>query len=628
MQKLLLYLFLITNTLAYTQIKFEQEIDKLIPTHPQLNDTIQIDISGLNLYEILTSIADEHRININVDPQLNFAVISSFYDITVKDVFVFLVNKYDLDASFVKNIIVFKKKALVKATPIIRKRKIIDVSYKVKNKFLSVNLRNDSIGLVAQKITDLTNQNIIIAPELKGTKVSSYIKNRPFDQVLNMLAKSNGLKVDKDENDFYYFSKAKIIREQSSSKSKDSNKKKLLKTNHLELTSDGFLNIKVDNASVYEIMIEAAEKLNITYFIYDTPDRLKTTLHATSITFEDLLEHVFESSDYTFVQTDDYFIIGKHNTKGLRTTEVIQLEYRTIESVKQSIPQALTRDLSIEDFIELNSLIVSGSKFKIDELKNYIKQIDKVVPLIQIEVLIVNYQKGYDISTGIQAGLQDSSQETSETTGTILNNINLNLNSSSINNLIDSFNGMGAFNIGKVNKNFYLNLQALENNSIIDVHSTPKIATLNGHEASLSIGETSYYFEQNNRLLTSGIGNDVLQSGTWKSTDASLSVKIKPFVSKDEHVTLTIVVEQSSFLPRAGAEAPPGKTTQKFDAMIRVKNSEMVLLGGLEELEKGDSTSSVPLLARIPIIKWLFSSKTKSNKKSKLHVFIKPTIVY
>jgi type IV pilus assembly protein PilQ len=175
---------------------------------------------------------------------------------------------------------------------------------------------------------------------------------------------------------------------------------------------------------------------------------------------------------------------------------------------------------------------------------------------------------------------------------------------------------------------FYLNLQALENNSIIKIESTPKIATISGHEAKLAIGETSYYFEQTNQLINNGINNNVLQSGTWKSTDANLSVSIKPFVSTDENVTLNIVVEKSSFLARAGATAPPGKSTQKFESLVRVKNGEMILLGGLDELQKENSGSGVPLISRIPIIKWFFSSRKKAKSNSKLHIFIKPTIVY
>lgn len=129
-------------------------------------------------------------------------------------------------------------------------------------------------------------------------------------------------------------------------------------------------------------------------------------------------------------------------------------------------------------------------------------------------------------------------------------------------------------------------------------------------------------------MINNGVSSDILQSGQWKATDANLSVNIKPFVSKDEQITLTIVVEKSAFLGRAGENAPPGKSTQQFESLVRVRNGEMILLGGLDELEKENSGTGTPVLSRIPILKWFFSSKIKRKNKSKLHVFIKPTVVY
>ncbi|PHK28124.1 type II and III secretion system protein, partial [Nostoc linckia z16] len=215
-----------------------------------------------------------------------------------------------------------------------------------------------------------------------------------------------------------------------------------------------------------------------------------------------------------------------------------------------------------------------------------------------------------------------------KTGGSLFPSGDMTLNGSSVNSLIDAFNGLGIVKLGKVTEAFYLNLKFLEDNSVIKIESTPKIATISGHEAKLAIGETSYYFEQNNQLLTGGISNNILQSGSWKSTEANLSVTIKPNVSADENVTLNISVEKSSFLARVGETAPPGKATQKFQSLVRVKNNEMVLLGGLDELQKENSGSGVPLISRIPVISWFFSSRRKSKSNSKLHIFIRPTIIY
>lgn len=626
---ILTVLLLLFTSLIKAQIKYnnvERQLDTLSVKYPQLKDNVQFDVSGLNLYELLTTIADVHKINISVDPELNYPVISTFYDIQIKDILAFLIQKYDLNFSVYNQILIFKKQEipLPKIEP--KKSKEIDITYQKHNDFLSVNLRNDSLSLVAKKIIDLTERNVILSPNTKNLKISSYIKNRPFEQVIQMMAKSNGLKITLDQQNFYY---VEVDNSPSTPTSVKKNEEERRSTGNLvKLTNEGFITVKSEDINVYDLIREVADKLNINYFFYDKPDRLSASLSVNSITFEELLSNVFEATEYSYAESDGYFLIGKNDTKGIRSTQLIQLENRTIESVKSSIPKNLSRDLMIEDFVELNGLVVTGSKPKIEELSRFVKLIDKVVPLVQIEVLIVNYQKGYDLSTGITAGVKETNQTTPKTNGTLLPNYNMNMDGSSVNKLIDAFNGLGTFNIGKVTQNFYLNLQALEKNSIIDVHSTPKIATLSGHEATVSIGETNYYFEQSNSLINSGINNNILQSGQWKSTEANLSVKIKPFVSKDEYVTLTIVVEQSTFLPRTGQNAPPGKTTQKFDALIRVKNGEMVLLGGLEEVQKGNSGNGIPWIARIPVLKWFLSSRTKSQKKSKLHVFIKPTIAY
>lgn len=610
----------------------EQKFNDFAKIKPSINEVIKIDVAGLSLYDLIVAIAEEHQLNVSVDNDLNIPVVNNFYDVTVKDAYLFLAQKYELEISFMSNIITFKKRKEVKIV-VKKEPKVIDISYNPQNDFLSVKLQNDSLPSVAKIITDKSGKNIVLAPDVKTFQVSSYILNRPFDQVLDMMAKSNELIVTKDENGFYYLTKNNEPKEIINSNPKNNRNKTTAASGadgayQVLVDEQGFLDVKASQADATELLIEAAEKLNIDYFIYDLPKDEKTSLMASKITYDDLLEHIFKGKKFSFRKQNNFYIIGDQSTQGIRSTELIALENRSIESVLQSLPKVFSEKVEIKEFIELNSLIVSGAKNSIEELKLYIQQIDKVVPLVQIEVIIVQYNKSYDIQTGLKAGLDKLNQNTTQ--GTLFPTTDMNLNSSSVNNLIDAFNGLGFIKLGKVTDAFYLNLQVLENNSIIKIESTPKIATLSGHEATLSIGETSYYFEQNNRLLQNnlGTGGDILQSGTWKSTDANLSVKIKPYVSTDENVTLNINVEKSSFLGRAGENAPPGKATQKFESLVRVRNGEMVLLGGLDELKKENSGTGVPLLARIPIIKWFFSSKKKSKGNSKLHIFIKPTIVY
>jgi len=287
------------------------------------------------------------------------------------------------------------------------------------------------------------------------------------------------------------------------------------------------------------------------------------------------------------------------------------------------LPEDVKLELSITDFPDLNSLLICGEESRIRNLTDLLISIDKTVPVILIEVIIVNVSKNYTISTGIEAGIGDAPVQTQ---GTVFPSIDMTIGAEEINKAINGFSGFGVLNLGGVNPNFYVMLKAMEQQGILDVSSTPKLSTLNGHEATMNIGNTEYYLEETSNYI--GTQNPSLStSQVYKSVKAELAVSIRPIVSGDDQITLDIIVEQSDFTERISKNAPPGSVNRKFESLIRVKNQETIILGGLEEKRYQDSSSGTPFLSRIPVIKWLFSSRTRQDQKSKLSIFIKPTII-
>jgi len=99
-------------------------------------------------------------------------------------------------------------------------------------------------------------------------------------------------------------------------------------------------------------------------------------------------------------------------------------------------------------------------------------------------------------------------------------------------------------------------------------------------------------------------------------------------VSGDGQVTLDISVIQSSFGSRIEENAPPDISSREFSSIIRMRDQDIAVLGGLEEQMRNNTGSGVPFLARIPIIKYLFSKRRREARKAKLVVLIKPTVIY
>jgi type IV pilus assembly protein PilQ len=295
------------------------------------------------------------------------------------------------------------------------------------------------------------------------------------------------------------------------------------------------------------------------------------------------------------------------------------------EALVNILPDELTADLDIKIDLELNSFLVSGPAAKIERFKAFIKEIDKPIPVVLIEVMIIEVRNTAIVETGVSWGIGD---KPTKTIGNLYPTTDLTLGANTINKVIGGFDGFGSFNIGKVVPEFFATIKAMEENGNIKIRSTPKLSTLNGHRANLSIGETTYYVVTNQNFFGSQIPTSS-EVRNYVPIDAELGVSIKPLVSGDGQVTLDINVIQSDFSgERIEEDAPPGLTSREFSSIIRMQNQDLAVLGGLEEKIKNDSGSGVPLLARVPVIKWLFSKRKREKTTQKLTILIKPTVIY
>ena len=295
------------------------------------------------------------------------------------------------------------------------------------------------------------------------------------------------------------------------------------------------------------------------------------------------------------------------------------------EAIVSIIPDEIKSELDIRVDYELNSFLVSGPSANINRFKKFVAKIDKPVPVVLIEVMIIEVRKSATVETGISWGIGDGPVNTS---GRLFPDANVTLGANAVNKIIGGFDGFGSFNIGKVIPEFFADIKAMEENGNLKIRSTPKLSTLNGHRANLSIGETTYYVVTNQNFFGSQIPT-ASEVRNFQPIDAELAVSIKPLVSGDGQVTLDINVIQSDFSgERIEDDAPPGLTSREFSSIIRMQNQDLAILGGLEEKVKNESGTGVPLLARVPVIKWLFSKRKREDTKQKLTILIKPTVIY
>ena len=304
---------------------------------------------------------------------------------------------------------------------------------------------------------------------------------------------------------------------------------------------------------------------------------------------------------------------------------VYPMKYRTVNNIVDIIPAEMRQGVEIKTFHDLNCLVISGEDGRCDRITAFLDEIDKSVPLISIDVIIVDATTNNSQTLGLGIGI--GSSET-KARGTASPGLDVTLNAESLNRILASFSGLGSINLGPVTSLFYADLQLLEEAGKIVLRSTPRLSTLNGHKATLKSGEVKYYKESQVNII--GTQNPLQsESYLWKNVEASFVLDITPHVSRDSTITMDISLTQDEFTATDDDDkyAPPGISKRSFTSIIKVKDGEMVLLGGIVKNLRDNASKGLPYVVRVPVLRSIFGKTRKVKTDSRLNIFIKPTII-
>lgn len=167
-------------------------------------------------------------------------------------------------------------------------------------------------------------------------------------------------------------------------------------------------------------------------------------------------------------------------------------------------------------------------------------------------------------------------------------------------------------------------LRAIAARANVRVLSAPHVLALNNEEARILVG-SQVPFSQSTRS-----GLDVVVDRIIQYRDVGTQLTIIPTINTDGYVTFRILQEVSALTQQtlAAALGAPIITTREAETSAIVKDRHTIVLGGLIANERVVTESGIPLLKDIPLLGWLFKSRTSSNLRTELAVFLTPYVVY
>ena len=288
-----------------------------------------------------------------------------------------------------------------------------------------------------------------------------------------------------------------------------------------------------------------------------------------------------------------------------------------------------------------NTLVITDNTFILQKFEKLIAELDVPARQVMVEARIVEAEDGFSRQLGVKFGYAGSNGKNSwgsnwanaganrnsyvDKQRTLANwsrnpsqdipalpawtvDPNVNLPTAAATSSIALVHALSSGALG-------LELSAQQAQNKLKIVSTPRVLTQDRKEAIIESGTEVPYQEASSSGAT---------STSFKK--AVLGMTVTPNITPDGQIIMDIKINKDSVNSDCRA-TEPCINTQRLNTNVMVEDGGTLILGGIYQEENSEGVSKVPLLGDIPVVGNLFKSKTRSDKKTELLIFITPRIV-
>ncbi len=350
------------------------------------------------------------------------------------------------------------------------------------------------------------------------------------------------------------------------------------------------------------------------------------------------------SEDDTFRIRQLIRMLDKETPRGKEKIRVYYLENATAEELAKVLSElptkkggeakgkgapALSEDIRITADKATNSLIISAASDDYVIIEEIIRKLDIPRSMVYIEALIMEVRVGKDFRLGTEwLAVGDASIGNRDAAygGGFVNQSGQSALPGFVTGIPPAGFSLGVFTeaidiAGVQFNNLSAVISAFQDDEDVNILSTPQILTTDNEEAKINVGENIPY---QTRVSTSEAGNETFN--TFEYRDVGTTLTITPHISKDRMVRLSISLEVTN-VSSTSLDLQPTTLKRTIDTTAIVKDTNTIVIGGLIDDKSAVSEFKVPLLGDIPILGWLFKSRSTSRKKTNLFVFLTPRVV-
>ena len=287
-----------------------------------------------------------------------------------------------------------------------------------------------------------------------------------------------------------------------------------------------------------------------------------------------------------------------------------------------------------------NILFVNDIPSKLEEIHSFINAIDIGARQVLIEARIVEANDTFNRDIGVKLNFINSKATQLAgsgiyTTGGTMVPATTSTNATLTQNSLVGVNlpagvstggtmALSLFN-ASVTRILNLELNALESDGIGKIISSPRVITANNVKAKIEDGTEVPY------ITTQAATAGSAQTYTVSFKPAKLSLEVTPQITPEGTVRMNLVVKKEEpdwerAIAVNGFLNPPIKSSV-VETSVVVENGGTVVIGGVFVTKNSDTVNKVPLLGDIPVLGWLFKTKSETVDRRELLVFITPRLM-
>lgn len=325
-------------------------------------------------------------------------------------------------------------------------------------------------------------------------------------------------------------------------------------------------------------------------------------------------------------------------------TRLVPVSYATAEDLSPRARELLSDRGTVSVDERTNVMIIRDIVENLDDVEELIRTLDTQTPQVLIEARIVEATSQYSRDVGIQWGGDITyGSATGNPTGLVFpGNIGVaggNYDNQSPTQGLSPFQaavsppnyavnlpaitgtGQGGalgLSLGHINGNINLNirLSAAEANGVVRIVSSPRILTLDNHEAHIAQG-TLIPFSQ---VSAQGV-NTAFQ-------EAKLELRVRPHVTSDGSVSMHVkITRDEPDFTRTSPRGDPTILKREAETDLLIEDGHTAVIGGIYTRNTGRNVNQVPFFGDIPILGLLFQRRVVRDDRNELLIFLTPRIV-